>query len=210
MLLKRIPTILLVLSVFIVHAQSEKEKLKKNALIDVYIYGGIGFATIKDSATPNYNANINSSEVLINYNFSRQFGVATGIGFNQLSANGSAGNAFFHHTRNLLKIPALLTYSSVTNGSIEYFGSIGFYTQNITKDHYQYLSNTTKNNFSGWNFGTQASAGLLFHFSKNTKVGIIFNGQSDFTNFNTTLKGSNQTQKITNLNTIGIVFKLRQ
>lgn len=29
MLLKRIPTILLVLSVFIVHAQSEKEKLKK-------------------------------------------------------------------------------------------------------------------------------------------------------------------------------------
>jgi opacity protein-like surface antigen len=170
--------------------------------------GGIGYGIVENDSEPNYNLNSNSGELLINYNFSQNFGIATGIGFNELTGNGFNSVGEFYHERNFIKIPLLLTLNGEFTEKIEFFTNIGFYTQNIITDNYRYLTSTAENSFDGWNFGSQIGIGILFDFMDKMKFGFAFNSQSDFSKF----KSSNSSgivdkQKIKNLNTIGIILK---
>ncbi|WP_445749995.1 hypothetical protein [Polaribacter sp.] len=170
--------------------------------------GGIGYGIVKNDSEPNYNLNTNSGELLINYNFSENFGIATGIGLNLLTGNGFNSLGEFYHERNYIKIPLLLSISGELNEKIEFFSSIGFYSQNIVGDNYHYLSSKIENNFEGWNFGGQIGLGILFNFKNKMKFGFAFNGQSDFSKFKSrNSSGIVDKQKMKNLNTLGIIFK---
>ncbi|MBB4119254.1 long-subunit fatty acid transport protein [Mesonia hippocampi] len=193
----------LFLAINLLQAQEKEETSKFN----IIGYGGIGYGIVENNNQPNYNLNSNNGEILLNYKLNQKFGVATGIGFNELSGNGfnSAGN--FYHERSLLKIPALVTLNAKIAENIKIVGNLGFYTQTIIKDEYRFLNNTQKDIYEGWNFGAQIGLGFLYELFDNFYAGINLNSQSDFNKFKTAKNAViNDKQKIKSQNSIGIMF----
>ena len=75
-----------------------------------------------------------------------------------------------------------------------------------------------KDVFDGWNFGAQIGLSFMFEISDDFSVGINYNGQSDLSDFeknnnfglkNTPISGIADKQKMKNLNSLGIIFKLK-
>lgn len=94
----------IIFSYFNISAQEENK-----SKISIIVNGGIGYEIVENDSEPNYNLNSNSGELLINYNFSENFGIETGIGLNQLTGNGFNSVGEFYHERNFIKILLLLT-----------------------------------------------------------------------------------------------------
>ncbi len=126
--------------------QAQEEKVSK---FNIIAYGGISYGIVKNANEPNYNLNTNNAELLLNYKISQAFGVATGIGFNELSGNGfnSVGN--FYNERTLIKITLLLTMNSKMSENFTLFENFGFYGQNLIKDGYRYIDNTQIDIYEG-------------------------------------------------------------
>ena len=181
----------------------------KNSKINIISNGGIGYGVMKNDKEPNYNLNSNRAEILVNYNFNKSIGIATGIEFNTLSGTGfnSAGN--FYHERTLIKIPLVATVRYKFSDLFSTTFNLGVYAQNITKYKYKFLNTTQKNIYSGWNFGSQIEIGILFKVFDGFKAGINLSGQSDFSKFGTKPNQIiSDKQKMDNLNTIGFTFVL--
>jgi len=186
--------------------QAQEEKVSK---FNIIAYGGIGYGIVENDNEPNYNLNTNNAELLLNYKISQAFGIATGIGFNELSGNGfnSVGN--FYQERTLIKIPLLLTMNSKMSENFTLFGNFGFYGQNIIKDEYRYIDNIQKDNYDGWNFGAQLGLGFVFKMFDNFSAGINYTGQSDFSKFESNdNQGINDKQKMKNLNSLGVILMI--
>lgn len=193
--------VLIVFSSFFIFSQ-EKSKSK----FEVIAFGGIGFGVVDTKSGVNYNLNINGGEVLLAYNFSEKYGIASGIGYNILIGDGFSGTELFYLKRELLKIPVLFTITHKISDDIEFFGSLGFNTQYLIKEEYRFISGSDKSNvFEGWNFGAQAGAAFLFKINKSMKLGFTFNFQSDISRFDQ--DGSFQDQKVKNLSSIGLILK---
>ena len=195
-------------------AQDEEKEFK----FKLIGYGTIGNGIVQNYNEPNYNLNSNSGEILLNYNFTKKFEIATGIGMNELSGNGFNSTGNFYHERTLLKVPLLFTMNSKLSENFTLSTSLGFYGQNIIKDEYQFLTFSQKDVFDGWNFGAQIGLSFMFEISDDFSVGINYNGQSDLSDFeknnnfglkNTPISGIADKQKMKNLNSLGIIFKLK-
>ncbi|MEM6516897.1 MAG: outer membrane beta-barrel protein, partial [Bacteroidota bacterium] len=191
----------------------------KNSKFSLVPYAGIGFAKIENENEPNYNLNVNQGTLLINYAFSDadEFGLATGIGFTELSGNAFNADGSFYHERNQLRIPLLLTINYPISDSFQVFTNFGAYAQTILKDEYQFATGILEDVYEGWNFGMQFSIGLLFDFTENWSLGLQVDAQSDLSKFdanrnvtsvvnNTSTPGE---QKIEGLSAIGIIARLR-
>ncbi len=210
---------LIVLFIFFLtfnYAQAQDEE--KESKFKLIIYGSIGNGIVQNDNKPNYNLNSNSGELLLNYNFIKKIEIATGIGINELSGNGFNPIGNFYHERTLLKVPLLFTINSKLSENYTLCTSIGFYGQNIIKDEYQFLTFSQEDVFVGWNFGAQIGLSFMFEMSNNFSFGINYNGQSDLSYFernnnfrlkNTPISVIDGKQKIKNLNSIGIIFKMK-
>ena len=66
-------------------------------------FGGIGYAKIQSNVQTNNNLDINGGELLINYKAWQKLGIATGIGYMQLSGNGFNEIGIFYQERELIK-----------------------------------------------------------------------------------------------------------
>jgi hypothetical protein len=184
--------------------KNEKEKKSKFQIIGS---GNIGFAIVKSDLEPTYNLNTNGGEILLNYKFSDKNGVAIGFGHTELTGNGfnSVGN--FYHQRSFIKIPLLYTMEYQIAEKIKYLSNFGFYAQTIFKDEYQFLNNTEKSIYSGWNFGAEASIGIVFEVSEKFSAGINFSGQFDFTKLKTNKNQIiNDQQRIESQNSLGLLL----
>lgn len=194
----------LFLTFSLVQAQEEKE-----SKFNIIVYGGIGYGIVENDNEPNYNLNSNTIEILINYNINKKFGIATGIGLNELSGNGFNSIGNFYHERTLLKIPLLFTTSSNVTENLKLFTNFGFFGQNIINDEYRFLNETQKDIYNGWNFGAQFGFGFAFEMFDNYSIGINYNAQSDLSKFGSNNNaGINDKQKFTNLNSVGILFMI--
>jgi len=183
---------------------------KINSKFSLSALGGIGYAIIENDNEPNYNLNSNNGELLINYHVDEKLGFATGIGLNELSGNGFNSIGSFYHERTFLKIPLLVTFTNKLSDNFTLIATLGLYGQNIIKDEYRFLNNYRTNIYEGWNFGLQASAGLIFNVSNSLGLGFAFSGQSDFSKFESNNNaGINDEQKIKNLNSIGMILQLK-
>lgn len=81
------------------------------------------------------------------------------------------------------------------------------YAQTIVKDEYQFLNNTQKNVYGGWNYGLEATIAVLFEVTNKFSAGINFSGQSDFTKLKTNQNQIiNDQQRVENQNSVGAVF----
>ena len=169
--------------------------------------GGIGFVIVQNDSQSNYNLNSNAGELLLNYKITDKFGIASGIGVNELSGNGLSTLGNFYHERTLLKIPLIATLNYKIDDKLRILASFGFYGQTITKDQYRFQSNSELNVFGGWNYGVQISSGFVFRVSKNFSTGLNFAAQSDLTKLNSNPnRVINDKQKFKNLNTIGLLL----
>jgi long-subunit fatty acid transport protein len=194
----------LFLTFTLVQAQEEKE-----SKFNIIVYGGIGYGIVENDNEPNYNLNSNTLEILVNYNINKKFGIATGIGLNELSGNGFNSIGNFYHERTLLKIPLLFTTSSNVTENLRLFANFGFFGQNIINDEYRFLNETQKDVYNGWNFGAQFGFGFAFEMFDNYSIGINYNAQSDLSKFESNNNaGINDKQKFTNLNSVGILFMI--
>jgi opacity protein-like surface antigen len=194
----------LFLTFSLIQAQEEKE-----SKFNIIVYGGIGYGIVENDNEPNYNLNSNTLETLVNYNINKKFGIATGIGLNELSGNGFNSIGNFYHERTLLKIPLLFTTSSNVTENLRLFANFGFFGQNIINDEYRFLNETQKDIYNGWNFGAQFGFGFAFEMFDNYSIGINYNAQSDLSKFESNNNaGINDKQKFTNLNSVGILFMI--
>ena len=160
--------------------QAQEEKASKFSVIG---YGGIGYGIVENDNEPNYNLYSNNSDILLNFNINQKFGIATGIGLTELTGNAFNSIGNFYHERKTLKIPLLFTFGSNVSQNFKVFANLGFYGQNIIKDKYQFLNDTQKDVYEGWNFGAQFGVGFVFEVFDDYSFGINFNGQSDFSKF---------------------------
>ena len=92
------------LTINLIQAQEEIE-----SKFNIIAYGGIGYGIIENNNEPNYNLNSNGGDILLNYRINQKFGIATGIGLNELTGNGFNSIGNFYHDRTMLKIPLLAT-----------------------------------------------------------------------------------------------------
>lgn len=185
----------------------ENETESTKSTISVIAYGGIGYGNVDNDKEANYNLNSNSGDLVVNFKFSKYYGVATGLGLNQLSGNGfnSAGN--FYHERDLIKIPVLLTLDKNVGNNFRLFGYLGPYAQTIINDEYRFVFTKVEDVYEGWNFGFQLGLSFLYDVSDCVSLGLNYSGQSDFTNFETRNNQIiNDEQRLKNLNTVGLMF----
>ncbi|TXD50604.1 hypothetical protein ES044_04340 [Polaribacter sp. IC066] len=184
--------------------KNEKEKKSKFQLIGT---GNIGFAIVKSNHEPTYNLNSNGGEILLNYKFSDKNGVAIGFGHTELTGNGFNTVGDFYHQRSFIKIPLLYTMEYQIAEKIKYLSNFGLYAQTIVRDEYQFLNNTQNNIYGGWNFGLEASIGIVFEVSEKFSAGINFSGQFDFTKLKTNKNQIiNDQQRIENQNSLGLLL----
>ncbi|MCA0132135.1 outer membrane beta-barrel protein [Winogradskyella alexanderae] len=170
-------------------------------------YGGIGYGIVNNDDEADYNLNSNTAELLLYYKFNEKYGVATGVGLNELTGNGFSTLGEFYHQRDFIKIPLLFTYDYGFSDTFKVYGNLGPYAQGIIKDEYRFVDTVVEDVFEGWNFGFQLSLGLLFQVSDRFSTGINFTGQSDFTKLESNSgSGLEDKQRMRNLNTFGLLF----
>lgn len=146
-------------------------------------HGGIGFGNIQNESAPNYNLNLQYFEVLFNYKFTENYGIATGIGLNEFSGNGFNESGNFYHERDELRIPLLVTADYDFDDKIKAIVGVGLYGKTNTSDDFRFLNRLEKDVFSDWGFGVQANFGLVFKLSELYSFGLNFNTQSDFSDY---------------------------
>ena len=174
------------------------------------VHGGIGYGNIKNESAPNYNLNLNYFEALFNYRFSEKYGIATGIGINELTGNGFNVNGNFYHEREEVRIPLLATADYNFNDRIKAIVGLGFYGKTNRTDDFRFLNTVEKDVYEGWSFGFQGNFGLVFEFSKHYSFGLNFNTQSDFIDYEARpgqfLSGE---QRMKNVSALGVLVLMQ-
>ncbi len=174
-------------------------------------YGGVGYGIVDNDNQPNYNLDASTFDVLLNYRIGKRYGIATGLGFNQLTGTGfdNAGQNFYHE-RGTLKIPLLLSGNYNVSPKVRLVVNIGFYAQTILKDDFSFAGNTTIGDiYEGWNFGLQSGIGMSYNFNQKISLGLMLNTQGDFSRFDTASDVNiTNKQKIKSVNTAGLLFTI--
>lgn len=172
-------------------------------------YGGIGYAVVDNDNQPNYNLNASTADFLLNYNIANRFGIATGIGIDRLTGTGFGSGGNFYHERGTLRIPLLLSTNYNLSPKVRLVANIGLYARTIIRDEYSFINGDADDLYEGWNFGLQTAIGLSYNFNHKTSLGIMFSTQGDFSRVESDANtGFNDEQKITGLNTIGLLFTI--
>lgn len=189
-----------------IQAQQEEE----NSKFEIIAYGGIGYTKISTQIQPRYDLNVNTGEILLNYKVWGKYGLATGIGFSELSGSGFNETGVFYSERNLLKIPLLFTLNQNISDKLFILGNLGAYGQTLTKDQLAYIDGGESDVYEGWNFGVQVGFGFGYNIDQKLGVGINFNGQSDLSELKTSSgKSFDDKQKHENLNSVGLFLKYK-
>lgn len=167
---------------------------------------GFGYGIINSEDKPDYNVNISTGEILLNYRFNNVIGLASGIGYTALSGNSFNSLGNFYHTRELLSIPLILTAKRDFTDRFRIAMEVSLYAQTILRDKYSYLDFNQKDLYDGWNFGSQISFAFLFEVLNNYYLGLNYKMQSDFSKLSTTSNATTQDKQALWFNSIGFIF----
>jgi len=173
-------------------------------------YGGIGYAILDNQNQPNYNLDASTADFLVHYHFGKHYGIATGIGINELTGNGFFYvDGPFYHERANLKIPVLLDVNYNLSPKIGLVANVGVYGQTVYRDQFTFLNGgKVINVYEGWNFGFQSAIGISYNFNQNISLGVMFNSQWDFNRLEVDRikRTFADQQKISRINTLGLLF----
>ncbi len=207
--MKKLNVMMLALSLLATIGMQAQEQMEtKESKFNILASGGIGYGIMDNDNAPNYNMNSNTGDLLLNYRVHSKFGIATGVGFNQLSGNGFNAIGNFYHERYLIRIPLLLTFDKQVADKFSIIGHLGPYAQNVFKDEYSFNAAKIEDVYDGWNFGFQLGLGFVYQIEPHFGIGINYTGQSDFIKLETRNSAVfNDEQKLKNLNTFGLVLQ---
>lgn len=195
---------------FILNIVILKAQETNPAKFNIVAYGGIGYTKVINDDAPNYDLNVNTGDLLLSYNAWKTIGIATGLGYSELSGNGFNTSGNFYQERTVIKIPLLLTLTKDITEHLIMTGNFGFYAQTIVKDEFQYIDSIEKDVYEGFNFGMQLGLGIGYRFDERLGFGVHFNSQSDFSSFETSNKATfKNEQKHKNLTSIGIFATIK-
>ena len=155
-------TYVFLFSISFVQSQEENQ----NSKFSIIAYGGIGYTKVQNDLELDYDLNVNTAEILINYKIWNDIGIASGIGYSELSGAGYNSTGNFYHERNVVKIPLLLTANKNFSENLVIFANFGFYGQTIVKDEFRYLLTTRDDIYEGLNFGAQLGLGLGYQIDE--------------------------------------------
>lgn len=172
-------------------------------------YGGIGYAVVDNDNQPNYNLDASTVDFLLHYRIGKRYGIATGIGLDQLSGNAFNVGGNFYHERSTLRIPVLLSANYNLSNKVRLVANIGLYGKTIIKDEYSFVGGTVEDVYEGWSFGLQSGIGLSYNFNHKISIGVMFSTQGDFNRIDSDpSKGVTDEQKISGVNTVGLMFTI--
>ncbi len=167
---------------------------------------GIGFARFDNETDPDYDLNVGAVDFLLNYRITETLGVSTGVSFHSMTGNGFNNLGNFSKSRTDIKIPFLFNLGYVVSEKITVGLDFGVYARSILSDEERYLNFLLEDVYSGWGFGLQTSFSFMFEISNQLDTGISYNTLSDFSEFDTNnLSATDQSQRISSFNTLGIV-----
>ncbi|WP_048331354.1 outer membrane beta-barrel protein [Bizionia psychrotolerans] len=206
--MKKLNVMVMIAALFAVNLMQAQEATEpKESKFSVLAFGGIGYGIMDNDNQPNYNMNSNTGDLLLNYKVHSKFGIATGVGINQLSGNGFNAVGNFYHERIMVRIPLLLTFDKPITDKFSIVGHLGPYAQTIFKDEYSFNTAKIEDVYDGWNFGFQLGLGFVYQIEPHFGVGINYTGQSDFTNLETRNNFVfSDEQKLKNVNTFGLIL----
>jgi len=156
----------------------EKEGLKISAMG----FYGLGFGIIENTNAPNYDFRATNLDVIIDFDFGKILGFATGIGFSDLAGDGFNSSGNFFHKRSILKIPLLMSLTYPITKEFDFYANGGFFYEHIMDDEWQYVSNTEKDLYEGSSIGAEIGAGLLIKLPNKldwsgSRLGVVFGVQ---------------------------------
>lgn len=190
--------IIFFLTINLIQAQEEKE-----SKFNIIAYAGVGYGILENNNEQNYYTNSNNADILLNYKLNQKFGIATGVGMNELSGNGHNSIGAFSHERRLIKIPFLATMDYSISDNFKALTNLGVYGQYIAKDEYLFINKLQKDMHDDWNYGLQLGLGFVFEILNKFSVGVNYCGQYDFfSKFETIYKQ----KKMKNLNSFGFIL----
>ena len=200
-------------SVSLVNAQNDQDYLNSTLddepRVSLLIYGGVGYAVMDNDNQPNYNLDASTADFLLHYRIGKRYGIATGIGIDQLTGNGFNSLGNFYHERSTLRIPLLLSGNYNLSPKVRLVANIGFYAKTVIRDEYSFVGGNIEDVYEGWNFGLQSGIGLAYNFNQRTSLGIMFNTQGDFNRLDSNSgSGITDEQKTTSINTVGLLFTI--
>lgn len=198
---------LLSVSIYAQENENESETESDNSFrrLRLSLSPGIGFTTVNNDSTPDYNLNVGFADFLIKYRLTETLGVSSGISIHNLTGNGFNENGNFYKSRSDIKIPILFSGGYKVAEKITTTVDFGLFARSIISDDEQYLNFTLEDVYEGWGFGFQTSFTFMFDVSDILSVGINYNSLLDFNDFESAIEGSNQTQRLTSFNTFGVV-----
>lgn len=198
--------LLILLASLYVTGQTDKNYSK----FEIIAGGGIGYTNVRTERQPRYNLSANTVEIVLNYKFSKNIGIATGVGRAELSGNGFNETGEFYQERSLIKIPLLLTATRDVSEKLFVLGNFGLYAQTISRDRLGYKDFGESDVYGGWNFGFQLGLGFGYNLDEKLGAGIILSAQSDLSKLETNPdKSFTDEQKHRNLTTIGVFLKYK-
>ena len=156
----------------------EKEGLRVSAMG----FYGVGLGIVDNKNAPNYNFRTTNFDVLVDFDFGKIIGFATGIGFSSLSGNGFNSTGDFYHERSLMKIPLLMSLTYPISKDFDFYANGGLFYEQIRDDEFQYLNTTEKDIYEGSSIGAQFQVGFLINLPakvdwEGSRVGVLFGAQ---------------------------------
>lgn len=148
---------------------------------NIFFSGGLGFGKVKCKDEPNYNLNTNNAQLLLNYKFSRIYGIATGISYAKMSGNGFNSMGSFHNERSSVKIPLLFTLGAVFNSKYSLDFHFGPYAQSAKTDEFTYIDFRQKDVYTNWNYGMHIGLHFMYRIDEHISFGVHYLGMSDLT-----------------------------
>lgn len=199
---------ILLYSISVISLQAQE---KKDLKISAMVFYGLGFGISENSNAPNYNFRTTNFDVLVNFDFGKIIGLATGIGFNKLSGNGFNPVGNFYHKRSIMRIPLLMSLTYPITEDFDFYANGGFFYERIMDDEFQFISTTEKDIYTGSGLGAQIQAGLMFKLPneldlRKARIGVIIGAQLS-SEYKNGLNGAlSNTQDLSDIYSITVLY----
>jgi hypothetical protein len=182
---------------------------KKDSKFEFVVNGKLGFARLKQSGNIPLNGNLTGSDILVSYQISPKWDIASGVGIYEFNANATSFGNSYSLKNSYLRIPVQFNgdfsvFKNEKNGNEKIFFTVGLglYANTLLKQEIEAINGSIEEKNLGWNFGFSSQVGAKFLLSDALNIGIGLESQSDFTKME---KNGNK-QRIEQFN--GMYFKL--
>jgi hypothetical protein len=169
-------------------AMAQETTTKKDSKFEFAVNGKLGFARLKQTGNIPLNGNLTGSDVLLSYQISPKWYIASGIGFYEFNTNATSFGNSYSLKNSYLRIPvqfngdySLFNNDKSGNEKIFFTIGLGLYANALLKQEFEAINGSTEVKNFGWNIGFSSQVGAKFIINENINLAIGLESQSDIT-----------------------------